>query len=189
MTTLSRVELKFELGLGKVSDITNVRKALGHRKWQNAQVEGVDIDEVREYYRLIREELKTPTDALIEIASKRTGYAEHCDDINDGEIDHSQNRDGQEETSQLVVAVRDATSEAALAMTDVGAAAAASVVDAFYISLGDNVIDQLKSRSTNTRANFREIVSSVQNAPLDLRNGSLPGKKTHPPKQITGAWG
>ena len=189
MTTVSRVDLKFELGLGKVSDITSVRKALGHRKWQNSQVEGVDIDEVREYYRLIREEMRTPADALLEIAASRNGYAEHCDDINDREIDHSQHRDGEEETSELVVAVRGATEEAALAMTDVGAAAAASIVDAFYIPLGNNVVDQLKARSTSTRENFGQIVDSVRNAPLDLRKGSLPGKKTEPAKRITGAWG
>jgi hypothetical protein len=57
MTTISRTELKYQLGLGKVSDITSVRKALGHRSWQSSQVENCDIDEVRAYYHLIREKV------------------------------------------------------------------------------------------------------------------------------------
>jgi hypothetical protein len=73
-------------------------------------------------------------------------------------------------------------------MTDVGKAAAASVVDAFFISLGSNVVSELTERSANTRSNFGQVVASVKNAPLDLRDGSLPGKKTNPQKRI-GAWG
>ncbi|PSB49771.1 hypothetical protein C7B67_16475 [filamentous cyanobacterium Phorm 6] len=187
MTTISRVDLKFELGLGKVSDITSVRKALGHRKWQNAQVEGVDIDEVREYYRLVREKMMSSTDALIQIASERNGYAEQCDDINDREIDHSQHQDGEEETNGMVLAVRNATQEASLAMTDVADAASDQIVDAFYIALGANVVDKLTERSSQVRSNFAQITEAIRQTPLDLRKGSLPGKKA--PKQISGLWG
>lgn len=187
MTTISRTDLKFELGLGRVSEITSIRKALGHRKWQNAQVEGVDIDEVREYYRLVREEMMVPADALIQIASERNGYAEQCDEINDREIDHSQHSDGEEETNGMVVAVRSITQEASLAMTDVADAASEQIVDTFCIALGANVVDKLQQRAGNVRSNFGQITEAIRQTPLDLRKGSLPGKKA--PKQISGLWG
>jgi len=44
--SISKVELKAQFGLGKVSDITNVRKALGQRDWQNSQVVEADALEV-----------------------------------------------------------------------------------------------------------------------------------------------
>ncbi|MEG5175541.1 hypothetical protein [Microcoleus sp. B3-D7] len=189
--TISRNDLKYELGLGAVKEITNVRKALGHKDWQLTNVNESDAGEVRKYYELIREKMMSPSEALLAIASARTGTEAEAqnDMIDETVIDHSDHRDGEEETSELVVAVRGATQEAALAMTDVGKVAAASVVDAFFISLGNNVVDELKTRSANTRSNFGQVVESVKNAPLDLRNGSLPGKKTNPPKRITGAWG
>ncbi|MEG3981874.1 hypothetical protein [Microcoleus sp. D3_18a_C4] len=187
MTTISRVDLKFELGLGKVSDITSVRKALGHRKWQNSQVEGCDIDEVREYYRLVREQMMLPADALVEIASVRNGYAEHCDDINDREIDHSQHQDSEEEVNGMLVAVRGMTQEASLAMTDIADAASDAIVDSLFIAVGENVIDKISSRTRNIRSNFSQVIDAIHQTPLDLRKGSLPGKKA--PKQISGLWG
>jgi hypothetical protein len=63
--SISRVELKGQLGLGKVSDITNVRKALGQKDWQNSQVLEADAVEVTEYYRLVREQMMRPADALL----------------------------------------------------------------------------------------------------------------------------
>lgn len=186
--SISRTELKYELGLGKVSDITSVRKGLGHRKWQNAQIDGCDIDEVREYYRLVREQMMAPADALIQIASERNGYASECDDINDREIDHSQHRDGEEEANGMVLAVRSATQEASLAMTDVADAASEQIVDAFYIALGANVVEKLTERSAKVRSNFGQITEAIRQTPMDLRNGSLPGKKAEP-KQISGLWG
>jgi hypothetical protein len=129
--------------------------------------------------------------ALLACATARTGTEAEAQNhmIDENAIDHSEHRDGGEETSELVVAVQTATQEAALAMTDLGAAAASSVVDAFFIGLGTNVVKQLQTRSQNTRSNFGQVVESVRNAPLDLRNGSLPGKKTGERKRITGAWG
>ncbi|MGB8691702.1 MAG: hypothetical protein WCD53_30870 [Microcoleus sp.] len=186
--SISRTELKYELGLGKVSDITSVRKALGHRKWQNAQIEGCDVDEVREYYRLVREQMMAPTDALIQIASERNGHASECDDINDSEIDHSQHRDGEEEANGMVLAVRSATQEASLAMTDVADAASEQIVDAFYIALGANVMDKIQDRANQVRSNFGQITEAIRQTPMDLRKGSLPGKKAEP-KQISGLWG
>jgi hypothetical protein len=50
------------------------------------------------------------------------------------------------------------------------------------------VVSELTERSANTRSNFGQVVASVKNAPLDLRDGSLPGKKTNSQKRI-GAWG
>ncbi|MEG4803543.1 hypothetical protein QUB63_22540 [Microcoleus sp. ARI1-B5] len=188
MTTISRVDLKFELGLGKVSDITSVRKALGHRKWQNSQVEGCDIDEVRAYYHLVREQMMVPADALIQIASERNGYAEQCDRIDDMAIDHSEHRDGEEETNGMVLAVREVTQSASLAMTDVAEAASEQIVDSFCVALGVNVVDKLQDRATKIRANFGSITQSIRSIPLDLRGGSLPGKKQEP-KQISGLWG
>lgn len=51
------------------------------------------------------------------------------------------------------------------------------VVDAFLISMGSNVVAELNDIADQTRSNFGQVVNSIKNAPLDLRNGSLPGKK------------
>ncbi|MEG4576748.1 hypothetical protein QUA56_29335 [Microcoleus sp. N3A4] len=187
----SRNDLKWELGLGTVKEITNVRKALGQAEWQQTTVSEADTLEVRQYYKLIREDRLSVQEAILAIANARTGTAAEFqnDNIDENAIDHSEHRDAQEETNELVVAVQTATTEAALAMTDVGAAAAVPVVDAFFVALGSNVADQLHTRSANTRSNFKQVVQAVENAPLDLRNASLPGKKTETPKRITGAWG
>ena len=48
-----------------MSDITNVRKALGQKDWQNSQVLEADAVEVTEYYRLVREQMMPPADALL----------------------------------------------------------------------------------------------------------------------------
>jgi hypothetical protein len=188
--SISRVELKAQLGLGKVSDITNVRKALGQRDWQNSQVVEADALEVTEYYRLVREQMMPPADALLQIAGKRTGTAASAqnDDIDEAAIDHSEHRDGQEETNGMVVAIRSVTQEASLAMTDVADAASEQIVDTFCIALGANVVDKLQNRATKVRANFSSITQAIRSTPLDLRGGSLPGKKQEP-KQITGLWG
>lgn len=189
--SISRNDLKYELGLGAVKEITNVRKALGQKDWQQTTISEADTLEVRQYYKLIREDRLSVQEAILAIANARTGTAAEFqnDSIDENAIDHSEHRDAQEETNELVVAVQTATTEAALAMTDVGAGAAAVAVDAFFVSLGSNVADQLHSRSANIRSNFQQVVQAVQDAPLDLRNGSLPGKKTETPKRITGAWG
>lgn len=189
--SISRNDLKWELGLGSVKEITNVRKALGQSDWQQTTVSEADSSEVRKYYKLIREDRLSVQEAILAIANARTGTTAEFqnDNIDENAIDHSDHRDPQEETSELVVAVQTATQEAALAMTDVGAAAAVPVVDAFFVALGSNVVDELHTRSQNTRANFGQVVQAVKNAPLDLRKGSLPGKKLNSQKRITGAWG
>ena len=188
--SISRVELKGQLGLGKVSDITNVRKALGQKDWQNSQVLEADAVEVTEYYRLVREQMMCPADALLHIAGKRTGTAAEAqnDDIDETAIDHSEHRDGQEETNGMVVAIRSVTQEASLAMTDVADAASEQIVDTFCIALGANVVDKLQNRATKVRANFSSITQAIRSTPLDLCAGSLPRKKQEP-KQITGLWG
>jgi hypothetical protein len=132
--------------------------------------------------------MMVPADALLAIASERNGYASECDDINDSEIDHSQHRDGEEEANGMVLAVRSATQEASLAMTDVADAASEQIVDAFYIALGANVMDKIQDRASQVRSNFGQITEAIRRTPMDLRKGSLPGKK-QPPKQISGLWG
>jgi hypothetical protein len=187
---ISRNDLKWELGLGAVKEITNVRKALGQKDWQQTNMTEADASEVRKYYELIREKMMSPPEALLAIASTRTGTEAEAqnDMIDENAIDHSAHRDGQEETSELVTAIRGVTQEAALAMTDVGAAAAAPVVDAFLISMGANVVANLNQVAADTRSNFSQVTASIKNSPLDLRKGSLPaGKKTV--RRITGAWG
>jgi hypothetical protein len=138
--SISRNDLKWQLGLGAVEEITNVRKALGQKDWQQTNLTDSDASEVRKYYELIREKMMSPSEALLAIASDRTGTEAEVqnDMIDENAIDHSDRRDGQEETSELVTAIGGVTQEAALAMTDVGAAAAAPVVDAFLISMGAN---------------------------------------------------
>jgi hypothetical protein len=188
--SISRIQLKAQLGLGKVSDITNVRKALGQRDWQNSEVVEADALEVTEYYRLVREQMMPPADALLQIAGKRTGTAAEAqnDDIDETAVDHSEHRDGQEETNGMVLAIRSITQEASLAMTDVADAASEQIVDTFCIALGANVVDKLQNRAAKVRANFGSITQSIRSTPLDLRGGSLPGKKQES-KQITGLWG
>jgi hypothetical protein len=185
--TISRTELKYQLGLGKVSDITSVRKALGQREWQNSQVNEIDATEVREYYRLVREEMLAPADALIQIAVDRNGYSSQCDEIDSEAIDHSQHRDGEEEKSEIVMAVRGVVQESSLAMADVAEAAADQVVDAFVISLVSNVSDRLNQKAGRIRGNFGQITSQIRSMPLDLRNAALP-KKKQAQKQISGLW-
>jgi len=188
--SISRNDLKWELGLGAVKEITNVRKALGQKDWQQTSVSETDASEVRKYYELIREKKMSVQEALLTIAGARTGTEAEAqnDMIDENAIDHSDHRDGQEETSELVTAIRAVTQEAALSMTDVGKAAAKPVVDAFLISMGSNVVSELNEIADQTRSNFGQVVNSIKNSPLDLRNGSLPGKKTEP-KRIRGAWG
>jgi len=53
--SISRNDLKWELGLGSVKEITNVRKALGQSDWQQTTVSEADSSEVRKYYKLIRD--------------------------------------------------------------------------------------------------------------------------------------
>jgi len=69
--SISRTQLKNDLGLVKVADITEVRKALGQRDWKNSQVERDDEQEIREYYRLVRNEGIEPSEALLQIAVER----------------------------------------------------------------------------------------------------------------------
>lgn len=189
--SISRIELKSKLGLGAVKDITNVRKALGQRDWQNSQVVEADAEEVTEYYRLVREQMMPQTEALLQIAGKRTGNSEYQnDDIDETVLNHSEHRDAEEETNGMVLAIRSMTQEASLAMTDVAEAASEQIVDTFCIALGANVLDKLQSRATKVRANFGSITESIRSTPLDLRGGSLPmPEKKQEPKQITGLWG
>ncbi len=149
-------------------DIANVRKALGQKDWQQTNLTDSDASEVRKYYELIRQKMMSPSEALLAIASARTGtQAEAQNDmIDENPIDHSARRDGQEETSELVTAIGGVTPEAALAMTDVGAAAG-PVVDAFLISMGANLVANLNQVAADTRANFSQITASIKNSPLD----------------------
>lgn len=187
--SISRTELKFQLGLGKVSDITSIRKALGHRTWQSSQVEECDIDEVRAYYYLVREKMMAPADALLAVASERNGHASECDDINDSEIDHSQHRDGDEEVGGMLSAVRDFTQEASLGMTDISKIAASHIVDALLIGTAANVISEISDRTSQARAGFNSVANQLKSMPLDLRSGSLPGKKTENKQLKPGLWG
>lgn len=189
MNTISRTELKFQLGLGKVSDITSVRKGLGQRDWQNSQLSEIDTAEVREYYRLVREEMMAPADALIQIASQRNGYAEQCDQIDDMAIDHSQHRDGDEEVGGMLSAVRDFTQEASLGMTDISKVAASHIVDALLIGTAANVISEISDRTSQARSGFNSVANQLKTMPLDLRSGSLPGKKTETKQLKPGLWG
>jgi hypothetical protein len=137
-------------------EIANVGKALGQKDWQQTNLTDSDASEVRKYYELIRQKMMSPSEALLAIASARTGTEAEAqnDMIDENAIDHSARRDGQEETSELVTAIGGVTPEAALAMTDVGGAAAAPVVDAFLISMGANVVANLNQVAADTRANF-----------------------------------
>ena len=89
--SISRNDLKWQLGLGAVEEITNVRKALGQKDWQQTNLTDSDASEVRKYYELIRQKMMSPSEALLAIASDRTGTeAEAQNDM----IDHPCDRCG-----------------------------------------------------------------------------------------------
>lgn len=113
--------------MGAVKELANVRKALGKKDGQQTNMTEADAAEVRKYYEMIRgEKTMFPPEALLAIASARTGTEAEAqnDMIDENAIDHSDRRDRQEETSELVTAIRAVTQEAALSMTDVGKGAA-----------------------------------------------------------------
>ncbi len=93
--------------MGAVKEIANVRKALGQKDGQQTNLTDSDAWEVRKYYKLIRQKMMSPSEALLAIASARTGTEAEAqnDMIDENASDHSALRDGQEETSELVTAI------------------------------------------------------------------------------------
>lgn len=183
-TTTTRVDLKVELGLGTVKQITAVRKGLGHPEWQNSSMSDSDADEVRLYFTHIRTGISVE-EALEKVAQSRSGDQQDFDSINPEAIDHSQNRDSQEEQNEIVSAIQNFAQEATLAVTDVSAQVAEQVVDSFCIGLSNNVAAQLNAKAGGLRANFRQVATQIRKTPLNLVNGSLEKK---PPRQIGGLY-
>ena len=70
-STTSRAELRTELGLEKPTDITNIRKALGHEDHQNAQLMPWEAQEVRDYVQLTAKDGQTRESAIAQIVNQR----------------------------------------------------------------------------------------------------------------------
>lgn len=182
--TTTRVELKVELGLGTVKQITTVRKGLGHPDWQNSSMSDVDADEVRLYFSHIRKGLgiEEALQKVVEVRSS-TSYQDF-DSINPDAIDHSQNRDGEEEESEIVLAVQNFGDEVNLAMTDVSAEIAERAVDSLCIGVSTNIAAKLKQKTAGLRGNFTQVTRKIRSKPLNLVDGSLEKK----PRQIGGLY-
>lgn len=173
--TTTRVELKVELGLGTVKQITTVRKGLGHPDWQNSSMSDVDADEVRLYFTHVRSG-STVEEALTKVAQSRS-LSQDFNNINPEAVDHSQRRDDEEERSEIVVATQQVTQEVSLAMTDLASEVADTATDVFCIALSNNLAANLGSISKTVRSNFRGIAREVDRTPINLLGGSLKQKK------------
>lgn len=183
-TTLTRVELKNELGLGTVKQITTVRKGLGHPDWQNSSMSDLDADEVRLYFNHIRQGLGIE-EALEKVVEVRSGDRQRFDTINPDAIDHSQNRDGEEEESEIVLAVNDFGEQVNLAMTDVSAEIAERAVDSLCIGVSNNIASKLRQKAGGIRTNFGQVTRKIRSNPLNLTSGSLEKKQV---RQIRGLY-
>ncbi|MCC3459827.1 MAG: hypothetical protein EAZ73_09270 [Oscillatoriales cyanobacterium] len=182
---ITRTEAKFQLGLTKVADITNVRKALGHKDWQNSQIDEQDMAELKRYFDLVRSMLMAPSEAILQIACDRTGSQQAHNEINPEAINEQVGEP--EEKGEMTVAIQSIMTEAALGLTDAGAAAAEQLVDVFTYSLATNLAAALSNRVGNIRSNFSAIGKIVASVPIDMKGASLPGEKKPQPKQI-GMW-
>lgn len=186
MNTTTRVELKTELGLGTVKQITTVRKALGHPDWQNSSMSDLHADEVRLYFTHIRINGFGIEEALQKVVEVRSSSSyQDFDSINPDAIDHSQNRDGEEEESEIVLAVNDFGEQVNLAMTDVSAEIAERAVDSLCIGVSNNIASKLRQKAGGIRKNFGQVTHKIRSNPLNLTSGSLEKKQV---RQIRGLY-
>jgi hypothetical protein len=193
--TIDRRDIKTKWGLNKVSDVTNARKALGHSDWQNSLLSPDDSAEIDLYFELVLNQRIAPRSALEQIAGKRNGRGEYCNDIDSEAIASGENRDAEEEKSGAIQAIEGMTREASLGMADVAGAVSDQLLDAFKISLSANLTHGLTDMASNIRGNFSVLTSAVKAAPLDLRDANLPAPKpvlptkSVPPRRILpGLW-
>ena len=95
--SISRNDLRWQRRERVLSlEIANVRKALGQKDWQQTNLTDSDASEVRKYYELICQKMMSPSEALLAIASDRTGTEAEAQNqmIDENAIDRSDGRDG-----------------------------------------------------------------------------------------------
>lgn len=175
-TSIPRTELKIELGLPKVSDITSIRKALGQRDWQNSQIDFDDALEVRRYFFLVRDEKIAPADALLQIACDR---GENSGDIDESAIaqSHEAKRDESEERGAAVLAIQDATAQGNLGMAEAGAQMATTNMEALKIGYVTSLVAGMQDFGNAVRSNLTSMAEAAASTDMDLREANLPKAK------------
>ena len=186
MTT--RIDARIKFGCARVSEITNIRKALGQYEWQDSQISDQDMAEIAEYFRLVREKMVPSSEAILTIACDRTGVIDGGanQQINPDAINEPS--DGAEERGEMVVALTAISQEVSIAVTDVAAQMAEGIVDTFLYSLNVNIAANLTERMKGIRGNFGGLAKQVRSASVDMSQANLPAqKKAIQPQQI-GMW-
>jgi len=175
-STIPRTQLKNELGLPKVSDITNIRKALGQRDWQNSSLSLDDAIEVRRYYFLVRDQQVAPADALLQIACDR---GDNSVDIDDSAIaqPHEAKRDESEEKGAAILAVQEATSQGNLGMAETGAQMATANIEALKIGYVTSLVSGMQDFGNAVRSNLNTLAEAAAGTDMDLREANLPKAK------------
>ena len=176
-TLIPRTELKIELGLPKVSDITNIRKALGQRDWQNSQLSLDEAIEVRRYYFLVRDEQVAPADALLQIACDRGDNSGA--DIDESAIaqSHEPKRDESEERGAAVLAIQEATTQGNLGMAEAGAQMATTNMEALKIGYVTSLCAGMQDFGNAVRSNPTSLAEAAAGTDMDLREANLPKAK------------
>lgn len=182
--SISRTQLKNDLGLVKVADITSVRKALGQPEWKNSQISEFDAREIREYYRLIRNEGIATNDALLQIAVDRNGRSEFCDDIDPEALEASDaSRDCEEEKDGILLVAQTVAQEAAAGMFDLSDAVSDVMIDGFKLGLTSHTAAKMSDLAAEIRGNFKPLTDAIRATNLDLRSVNLPAVKEVPKLQ------
>lgn len=176
---ISRTELKSELGLAKVADITNVRKALGQPDWQNSQIDERDATEIRHYYSLVRDEKIPPDDAIFQIASSRNGRSAYCNEIDPDAIAKPSDakRDETEDKGAAIQALIEATQQGNIGLAETGSQMALSNIQALKVGYVTTLVTELSDFGNNLRSNLNSLSEAAAATPLDLREAKLPTPK------------
>jgi hypothetical protein len=173
--SISRTQLKNDLGLVKVADITEVRKALGQKDWKNSQVCESDAIEIREFYRLVRNEGIEPKSALLQIATDRNGRAQFCDEIDTSVLDASDaGRDCSEEKDGMLASAQQVAQSGAVAMVELADAVSDSMMDGFMVGLTSHTSAKMNKLAASIRGNLKPLGDAIRSTPLDLRSAALP---------------
>ncbi|WP_449416135.1 hypothetical protein [Phormidium nigroviride] len=176
---ISRTELKSELGLAKVADITNVRKALGQPDWQNSQIDEIDATEIRHYYSLVRDEKLSPDDAILQIASSRNGRSAYCNEIDPDAIAKPSDakRDETEDKGAAMQALIEATQQGNIGLAETGSQMAKANIQALKVGYVTTLVTELSDFGNNLRSNLNSLSEAAAATPLDLREAKLPTPK------------
>ncbi|WP_377481839.1 MAG: hypothetical protein P2A85_29305 (plasmid) [Microcoleus anatoxicus] len=181
--SISRTQLKNDLGLVKVADITSVRKALGQPEWKNSQISEFDAHEIREYYRLIRDGIST-SEALLQIAVERNGRSEFCDEIDPEALEASDaSRDCEEEKDGILQVAQAVAQEGAAGMFELSDAVSDVMIDGFKLGLTAHMAAKMSDLAGNIRDNFKPLTEAIRATNLDLRSVNLPTVKEVPKLQ------